>query len=1127
VGFAAGRHLGPYEILSLVGSGGMGEVYRARDPKLNRIIAIKVLPEKSAASPERRARFAREAQSIAALSHPNIVTIHSVEEAEGLLFLTMEYVDGKPFSDVMVNGGMPLTQILTLAIPLADAISAAHQKGFTHRDLKPANVMIGADGRVKVLDFGLAKLMEAPSIGMEVSSVPADTLTEEGRIVGTVAYMSPEQAEGKPVDSCSDVFSLGIMLYEMATGERPFRGETNVSVLSAILKDTPPSVTDLNPSMPREFAHVVKRCLTKEKGRRYQTALDVRNELEELRTELKSGGITPTATQPAAAAVIAVTAHHTVGRDLAFAEMRRGFESTADGQGAVIALSGEPGIGKTTMAEAFLESLAATGELCYVGRGRCSERQGSSGAYLPWLEALEALRNQGGTPTARAMKTLAPTWYAQVAPPDTGDTAEARALTVNRAGSQEWMKRELCAFLEELARNRQVILFFDDLHWADESTVDILAYVADRLRSRRILVIATYRPSELLLVGHAFLMLKLDLEARGICREVPLEFLTAADVGRYLDLEFPSHRFPRAFAALVHDKTEGNPLFMVDLVRSFRDRGVIRSSDDSWELSQVPAEFERDIPVSIRSMIELKIRRLDDADRRLLTVASVAGAEFTSAVVARVLEIDLADLEDRLHELGYIHALVRPVREEALPDRSLSIRYRFIHVLYQNALYAVLGPTRRASLSLKVAEAMLAVYGGQSIAHALELGCLFEVGRDFSRAADFFLAASERARQIYANREALALAERAITMVRMLPDTPERVPRELVHLMGVAMATHGVKGYAAPELDGMYGRIRQLCDSLGENPQIFPALAARAIYHFMRAELAPQYEAMEQMRRLSDMTGDPLMAICTEMQHGATHSHFVRRLEDAMHHLDRGVQLYDPAMHPGFMLMTGFNPGLGCAFQGARVAWMLGRSDEAASRIEACVAEARRLGHPMMIAFSLFFQAWIRQHGRDANGVLAVMRELLPVIELYGYPDVRAWANILNGWAEAQKGRAAEGEAAIRQSLTVLDAIGMKLIRPNFLALLAEAVAAQGRIDEALTVLDEAAATAVRTEERCYLSEIHRLSGEWLAATGRATPPDIEQARRHLQLAVAIAQQQGARAFEQRAAASLARLARG
>src|SRR5262245_14100683 len=197
---SAGTRLGAYEILSPLGSGGMGEVYRARDPRLNRVVAIKILPETTAGDPERRSRFEREAQSIAALSHPNIVTIFAVEEADGVLFLTMEYVEGKPLSDLIVKGGLPLPQILDLAIPLADAVSAAHQKGITHRDLKPANVMVTADGRIKVLDFGLAKLREPAAVDPVVSALPTAALTTEGRIVGTVAYMAPEQAEGKSVD---------------------------------------------------------------------------------------------------------------------------------------------------------------------------------------------------------------------------------------------------------------------------------------------------------------------------------------------------------------------------------------------------------------------------------------------------------------------------------------------------------------------------------------------------------------------------------------------------------------------------------------------------------------------------------------------------------------------------------------------------------------------------------------------------------------------------------------------------------------------------------------------------------------------------------------------------------------
>jgi Tol biopolymer transport system component len=280
-----GSSLGPYEDLQLIGRGGMSEVYSARDPRLKRSIALKVLPEEMAVDPERYARFEREAHAVAALNHPNIVTIHSVEQAEGVHFLTMELVEGKTLAEMILPPGMAVDQIFQIAIPIADAISAAHSQGITHRDLKPTNIMVSRDGRVKVLDFGLAKL-SVGEVANDITTLPAKPLTRDGRILGTVSYMSPEQAEGKQVDPRSDIFSLGIILYELATGERPFKGDTRVSVLSSIMKDTPRPVTEINPALPLEFVRILRRCLAKDPAHRYQTAIDLRNELEELKQDL-------------------------------------------------------------------------------------------------------------------------------------------------------------------------------------------------------------------------------------------------------------------------------------------------------------------------------------------------------------------------------------------------------------------------------------------------------------------------------------------------------------------------------------------------------------------------------------------------------------------------------------------------------------------------------------------------------------------------------------------------------------------------------------------------------------------------------------------------------------------------
>lgn len=286
-----GSRLGAYEILGHLGAGGMGVVYRARDTRLSRQIALKVLPADMAVHPDRLERFRREAQTVAALNHPNIVTIHSVEEADGVHFLTLELVEGRTLDKLITPGGMAIEMFFKVAVPLLDAVAAAHDRGVVHRDLKPTNVMVTADDRVKVLDFGLAKLFDAPSGEASETVIAHEHLTGEGRVLGTVAYMSPEQAEAKPLDPRTDIFSLGVMLYEMSTGDRPFKGDTQMSVMSAILRDTPTAVTEVNTRLPLHLARIIRKALEKQVTRRYQTALDLRNDLDELKREIDSGQI--------------------------------------------------------------------------------------------------------------------------------------------------------------------------------------------------------------------------------------------------------------------------------------------------------------------------------------------------------------------------------------------------------------------------------------------------------------------------------------------------------------------------------------------------------------------------------------------------------------------------------------------------------------------------------------------------------------------------------------------------------------------------------------------------------------------------------------------------------------------
>src|SRR6267378_3743405 len=293
----AGIRLGPYEILTAIGAGGMGEVYRARDTRLDRIVAIKVLPTHLADRSELRERFEREARTIASLNHPHICTLFDIGHQDGIDYLVMEYLEGETLAQRLLKGALPLEQVLQYAIEISDALDKAHRKGVTHRDLKPGNIMLTKTG-TKLLDFGLAKLKQqvAPA-NVQLSQLPTanDPLTAKGTIVGTLQYMAPEQLEGKEVDARTDIFAFGAVAYEMATGKRAFEGKTQASLIAAILEREPPAMSSLQPMTPPALDRVAKKCLAKEPEKRWQAASDVCDELKWIAEGGSQVGLTPTA----------------------------------------------------------------------------------------------------------------------------------------------------------------------------------------------------------------------------------------------------------------------------------------------------------------------------------------------------------------------------------------------------------------------------------------------------------------------------------------------------------------------------------------------------------------------------------------------------------------------------------------------------------------------------------------------------------------------------------------------------------------------------------------------------------------------------------------------------------------
>ena len=287
-----GQTVSHYEILAKLGEGGMGVVYKARDLRLDRFVAIKVLPAEQLKDEARKHRFIQEAKATSSLNHPNIITIFEIDHVDGADFMVMEFVNGKTLQQLIPASGLPVPDVLKYAIPIASALAAAHTLGIVHRDVKPGNIMLGANGVVKVLDFGLAKLTATDDLVPDGTTRIIQATTEEGVIVGTAAYMSPEQAQGKPVDARSDIFSLGAVMYEMLTGRRAFQGANRMSTLAAILQHEPKPLAELDSRIPREMERMVMRCLRKDPDRRFQDMADLRVALEELKEESDSGKLT-------------------------------------------------------------------------------------------------------------------------------------------------------------------------------------------------------------------------------------------------------------------------------------------------------------------------------------------------------------------------------------------------------------------------------------------------------------------------------------------------------------------------------------------------------------------------------------------------------------------------------------------------------------------------------------------------------------------------------------------------------------------------------------------------------------------------------------------------------------------
>lgn len=820
-------------------------------------------------------------------------------------------------------------------------------------------------------------------------------------------------------------------------------------------------------------------------------------------------------------------AQQVVGREETLAILRGWLEKSLAGERQIIFVTGEAGIGKTALVDTFAQWVASDGDL-RVGRGQCLEQYGTGEAYLPVLEAISRLCREQPE-VVDVLRAHAPMWLLQM---PSLVSAEDRAL-LGRAVSgatRERMLREICEALEALTAERPLVLILEDLHWSDYSTLDLVSYLARKRQPAKLMVIGTYRPADLIIAGHPLTSVKQELVGKQQCEELPLEYLTEATIGKYLSLRFPGNVFPAELARLIHERTDGNPLFLVNAVDYLLSEKLITQIKGRWELTIGAENLNVGVPDSIKQMIEKQLDHLDPLQRRTLEAASVAGLTFSTFAVVAALREDRASVEAGCEELARQHQFIQEARVRVLPSGEAMTRYRFIHALYQNVLYERSTRSRRMQFHSRIGEQLENLYGEDAKAIAAQLAMHFERAGDHKRAAEYFERAADNAIRRFAYREAVLLSRRGLELLLSLPDTSGRAEQELCLHLTLGMPLIATEGYASAEVGAVYLRARELCRQLGDPPDLSEVLWGLWTFYTLKADLRTARKIAEELLQFSQQLSDPVLAVRGFWAMEATFTHLGEH-ELAVEHYEKAVRLYDPKqrLNDGSAL----HPAVAMPCFAAWALWSLGKPDQARDRIQEALKLAREIKEPLSLAHARFFGAILHQLRREPEAAIELATAAIEVSNEHGLVLYRAMATIMQGWVLSEYGRHADAIERINHGLEALRTIATELLRPHFLGLLAEALLRAQRHDEALEKLQEGLDLAERGGERYYEAELYRLKGEillkragWVDLRMKPKVADkvIAQAENCFQQSMTIAKKQKSRSWQLRTAMSLFRL---
>jgi len=852
-------------------------------------------------------------------------------------------------------------------------------------------------------------------------------------------------------------------------------------------------------------------------------------------------------------------------------------DSALAGQGRVVFVIGDAGQGKTALIQEFARRAQAAHLDLGVAGGNGRAHVGIGDPYLPFREILglltgdvEARWAAGAMPreqVRRLWHTLPLAVQALVEDgPDLIDLFVPGVALVKRAaaftpwpGEADWLPRleelverkaaipgdpnlqqsglfeQYTRVLEALARQRPLLLILDDLQWADAGSTSLLFHLGRRIEGSRILIVGAYRPAEVALGRPASPLLAGGIEGgrerhplAPLVNEFKRDFgdiEVALDqdgdrpfVDAFLDTE--PNRLGAAFRETLYRQTRGHPLFTIELLRGMEERGdLVQDKAGRWV--EGPALDWETLPARVEAVIAERISCLTRPSRAILRVASVEGETFTAEVVARVRAADEGEMVEHLSdELDRRRRLVRAQGIQRLGEGRLS-HYRFRHILFQKYLYHSLDPVERAHLHERVGTALETLHGEETdeiTAIALQLARHFQEGGIPEKAVAYLLQAGKRAARMSAHQEAIAHLRRGLELLETLPDTPKRTQQELALQIALGVSLQAIQGYVAPEVGRTYARARELCQQVGETPQLFPVLVLLVAFYGTRGEHQTAHEIGEQLLHLAENVEGPVF-VTAHVTMG-WNLLFLGAFAQAQAHLEQAIAFYDPGQHHSLAFLYGQDFGVVCLSITSWALWLLGYPEQALKRSQEAMALAQELSHPFSTAIAQFFAAIFHTFCRDVQMVQEWAEACINLCTKHGFPFWLGGGTIFRGWALVEQGPAEVGLGQMHQGMSVYQATGAQLAHPQQLALLAEAYGKVGQVEEGLTTLAEALAIAHRNEERFYEAEIHRLKGELLRMRGEVEA-EIEACYHK---AIEVARQQSARSWELRAVMSLCRL---